>query len=545
MTLWHPVVFDVLPPAEVVSDEASATEQGWVTECVRTGPCIVVAGPGVGKSHSLVVRLHRRCRLDPSARALVLTFTVGAGRILEHRLVGSALEHAAVVVRRTQQEIWGAFSRAHTDAKGRRTLQVASRTRARKLLCNAIFDEGYYLTNLERTVKGALSAIEEASDIPEELADVVTPAVLLRYKRAKSQAGLADNGDVRRWAIEHVDEIVAHWVSQGFTEVYLDEAQDSSPTEIALMAAAARGGLRVCCVLDLRQALYGFRGARPHDLLAVLESLPGAHKHLLAVNRRSAEQVVSTLNAFSTWAFEGESSQAMAALRVGGEPFRAVTCEERATVYEAMGAALGAVAGIPRDHRQDVPKKNRHLRDALGLPAVLAPEQSIGILTATGKEAGDIVRELEAMGYAPVKLVRDKDDVAAHELLHGFLDPLGEHGGPARIYGEGSPICLVLGIIRRQGPFRMDPQSKGHKAFDTLVRDLRRVAYGGPRDHTECFWHLWSMARGSCARWAEGCSPADGPKSRLRALAVQARDCLDEWGTILNECPLPCRCRRP
>jgi hypothetical protein len=48
------------------------------------------------------------------------------------------------------------------------------------------------------------------------------------------------------------------------------------------------------------------------------------------------------------------------------------------------------------------------LRGAFGLPAALASGHSIGILTATGREADEVVRHLEAVVYAPVRLVRDK-----------------------------------------------------------------------------------------------------------------------------------------
>ncbi|MHB1721181.1 MAG: UvrD-helicase domain-containing protein [Acidimicrobiales bacterium] len=536
---WHPVSFAVLPPAELVSEKDSDAEQDHIIECTRTGPCIAMAGPGTGKTHVLVARLGRRHDMVPGLRALVLTFTIRAGCVLEHRLAGRAIEKGAVVVRRTQKELWVAFLRAHAAGNGSRSLKFAGQMRARTLLCKAVTDGGCFPSNLEWVVQQALGAIEEVRAIPEELADVVTPDVISRYQRAKAKAGLVDNGDVRRWVIEHVHEIVDGWASQGYTEVYLDEAQDSSPAEIALMAAAARRGLRVCCVLDLRQSLYEFRGARPRDLLRALGDTDG-HTHVMAVNRRSAQQVVSTLNAFSGWAFENESAVAMSALRVGGEPFRAVVCEEKAVVHEALVAALRAVKGLTRDQAHYAPRSSEELRDSLGLPEVLATGESLGILTTTGKEADGVVRTLEEAGYAPVRLVRDMDDLAAHELLHGILDPLGESGGPARIYGVASPMCLLLRALQVQGPFRMDPDSRGHKALDALICELRRVGHGASKDPGELFSQLWSTARKRCTSWAGGQPPADGQRSRLRALAVQARDCLDEWESVLKDCALPC-----
>ena len=400
---YRRVAFAPLSPARVVPAGESDAEQARVTECRHSGPCIVFAGPGAGKSHCLICRLKGLLRESADFRVLVLTFTVPGSEVLGRRVKKTGMSRQRVVVRRTQQVTWRAFAAAHRDTEGRATLSVAAQAMARRLLAQAVRDECLYPVDLERIVRRALKSIEELTELPADIAAVIAPGVLERYHRLKARERVVDNGDVRKWAMENAEEIVAGWVAEGYTHVFLDEAQDSSPAEIALMEAVARAGMQVCCVLDLRQALYGFRGARARALVNALVCIDGSHTHVLVVNRRSAARPIATLNAFAAWAFDGETALPMSALRVGGEPFRAVVCEEAAEVCDGLGTALAAVAGLTRANVQHAPKADAWLRDALGLPEKVGRSQSIGILAATAKEADSIVRALEAVGFAPVR----------------------------------------------------------------------------------------------------------------------------------------------
>ncbi len=64
--IWKQVFFDPVDPAEIVDAAMSDAEQRAVIECSGTGPCLVIAGPGTGKSHSLVERLRHHVRRPSS-----------------------------------------------------------------------------------------------------------------------------------------------------------------------------------------------------------------------------------------------------------------------------------------------------------------------------------------------------------------------------------------------------------------------------------------------------------------------------------------------
>lgn len=530
---WHSLELAEVPPARIVSLEEAAAEQRAVIACRHIGPCIVLAGPGVGKTYCLVERLLSAIRDGEVFQPLVLSFTISASNVLMGRLVSAGIADK-VTVRRTQKEVWAAFREAHRG--GSDPLRIASEDKCKAMLATAMRACGAAPPNLEAEVRRVLRCIEDLDDAA--LASTVRSDVLAHYGQAKRSAHCVDRGDVRKWALEHADVIVARWVEQGFTHVYLDEAQDASQGEIALMTAADRASLVVSCVLDLRQALYAFRGARAEDLVASLEEIETAHRHELIVNRRSGAAVVGELNAFSAAAFTGSEARAMVALKSGGKGLRAVICTEEARVLEAASGSLAAVRGL---HRRPGIKTagDRKLAEALGLPVELAPEQSVAFLAANGKDARKIFGELRQSGFDPVLLVRREEDPTVEELLYGLLDPEGQLGGPARIYGGASPICMALNVLRTKSTFAMKEESKGALAFDSLIARLRSreiIQLDGAGEIRRDFDQLLRIA-GKELKKLEGVARRRERLVRQPALAVHARTFIEEWQDIRSSGP--------
>jgi len=68
------------------------------------------------------------------------------------------------------------------------------------------------------------------------------------------------------------------WKIPAYDWVFVDEAQDLSPTQIALVATA---GARIVAVGDDRQAIYGFRGADPTAINNIINALDA---HVMPLN---------------------------------------------------------------------------------------------------------------------------------------------------------------------------------------------------------------------------------------------------------------------
>ncbi len=526
---WHALELAAVPPARIVSPAEAAGEQRAVIKCRHVGPCIVLAGPGAGKTYCLVKRLFSAIRDGEVFQPLVLSFTISASSVLMERLARAGIADK-VAVRRTQKEVWAAFGEAHRGGSGTVQLRIASKKMSKTMLVDAMRSCRATPPDLEAEVRRVLRCIEDLDEAA--VTSQVRADVLAHYAQAKRLAQHVDSSDVRKWALEHPDVIVARWVEQGFTHVYLDEAQDASRGEIAVMTAVHRASLVASCVLDLRQALYGFRGARAEELVTSLEEFETAHRHELIANRRSGAAVVGELNAFSAVAFTGAEARPMVALESKGQGLRAVVCNEEARVLEAASGALAAVQGLERRPGINT-AGDRKLADALGLPAELAPEQSVAFLAANGKDARKIFGELRQAGFDPVLLVRSQEDPTIEELLYGLVDPEGHVGGPARIYGGASPICMALNALRRKPTFAMQQDSKGAQSFDSLIARLRSKEMIQLDDGGETRRDFDQMLRITKKELGnlEGATRR-GHLIRQHELAAHARVFIEEWQKI-------------
>lgn len=88
------------------------------------------------------------------------------------------------------------------------------------------------------------------------------------------QAGVASHEDVRavlRQALKvpEMRKYVSDWLSEAFRALVIDEVYDAAILDLSVALIAAEAGLHVTLIGDPRQALYGWRGARP-DLVEKL-----------------------------------------------------------------------------------------------------------------------------------------------------------------------------------------------------------------------------------------------------------------------------------
>lgn len=516
--LWRELHFVPPTPARLVSLEEADAEQDRIIACARW-PCETHAGPGAGKSSTIVKKVSRLVeQRDDSwgltASIAVLTFTNVGKAVLRSRLDAAEIPSELVQVLGTQKVCWQAYKTVH------RELKRLSFGKQRQLLGEAIREcNEEKPVNLEKIVREALGYLNEMRELPANLSEIVHPGVVWSYQAKKRQIRGYDDGDVRRWICENPDEIAEYLTAQGVRIVLLDEAQDSSPTEAALLAALVEAGVGVGDVGDLRQVLYEFRGARPELLCNKLRASADYHVHTLRVNRRSRAVPVGELNRFAGKFFDGVKAEEMFALAPGGEPFRAVVCPEQSAVLDVLPRAIGAVDGLVRDPRR-APGGDRALAQALGLPSSLASGESLLIEVANRDDAKEIERVLRDSGYEPVMLVRQEDAPGLFELLHGLCDPEGTTSGPARWYGAASPLCLMLNALRNRPDLKQDKRGPGSKTIDQLITRIRN------EEQTRTFEELLTVV----LKLLREQGPL--PSSRLGRFFEEAVRLLEEWWKI-------------
>ncbi len=117
------------------------------------------------------------------------------------------------------------------------------------------------------------------------------------YEAAKAKANLIDFDDMLALALDLLSrDSIAKKVQGAFDLVQVDEAQDTSSLQMRIIEKIASKG-EVFLVADDDQSIYGFRGAKPQDLLTFEKDF-GAKKYYLEDNFRSTDQIIHLAKTF-------------------------------------------------------------------------------------------------------------------------------------------------------------------------------------------------------------------------------------------------------
>jgi uncharacterized protein (TIGR00375 family) len=247
-------------------------------------PVLVLAGPGTGKTRTLIGRIrHLLNKGDHPRRILVVTFTRRAAQELRERLLALQGENEALpqadTLHAMAYEFW---TRIHGEAPILLSEDAAQRVFAAanpKLAASRI-----------KSLWHHLSKFRETRSIPEELAEYAQ-----KFARQKQDWSLADYTDLLEFWLQQTAD---GQFPQPYTHVLVDEAQDLSVLQWELLKALTpTGGNGFWGIGDPRQSIYSFRGA----IHGIAEQLRSHWPHLetipLHVNYRSAQNLIDVASA--------------------------------------------------------------------------------------------------------------------------------------------------------------------------------------------------------------------------------------------------------
>lgn len=265
------------------------------------GHCVVLAGPGSGKTKTLVLKLARILAEDVRAPrgAACITYSQECARELTRRLEGLGLREAPNLFIGT---VHGFCLRHLLMPYGRLAklpipfpLAVATQRVSDRLLRqsgDALFgpNHPYKAIDLGRHRRSVLDRNSVVWRSEEELA-----AWAIAYEAALRNEGLIDYDDMvvfgQRLIVEH--DWVLPLVQAKFPVLAVDEYQDLG---VALHRIVKRlafdGGVRLFAVGDADQSIYGFTGA-DGGLLTELAARDDIERVQLQLNYRSGTRIVN------------------------------------------------------------------------------------------------------------------------------------------------------------------------------------------------------------------------------------------------------------
>ena len=266
-----------------------------------TGPCQVLAGPGSGKTLTIVNRIRyliEECHVRPE-EILVVTFTRYAAAEMKTRL-------SALMGRKNIPVTAGTFHGIYYGI-----LKWAYRIDSRNILSE---EEKYQLLR-EAAGRQELETFDEEdfiSDIaaeigkiknnrldPEEYVSAKCSAETFReiyrqYEEERKKRRKIDFDDMLVLCCELLSsrpEVLAGW-QRKFRYILIDEFQDINRIQYDVIRLLALPENNLFVVGDDDQAIYGFRGADSELMFQFLKDYPEAKQLLLGTNYRSTEYIV-------------------------------------------------------------------------------------------------------------------------------------------------------------------------------------------------------------------------------------------------------------
>jgi superfamily I DNA/RNA helicase len=242
-------------------------------------PVLVLAGPGTGKTQTLMGRVEGLlARGEDPKNILIVTFTRRAAREIRERLA-----HLGEKGQQVRADTLHAMGFAFWSEKLGEPPVLLSEEGARSLFATANPD-----------LSGqSLKQAWETMGRDRELGRTDSSEYYLNYAGQKSVWNLVDYTDLLEFWLEQLRDETGGDEQESFAHVLVDEVQDLSPLQMALVTALAGDqGRGFFAIGDPNQSIYGFRGALS-NVLGHLQALwPNLETVSLEKNYRSTQQVL-------------------------------------------------------------------------------------------------------------------------------------------------------------------------------------------------------------------------------------------------------------
>ncbi len=267
-----------------------------------SGPCIVTATPGSGKTLALTTRVATLIRsgVDP-LNILAVTFTNKAAEEMRSRVAKLVGQHADKVWISTFHSLCLAIIRKYGNLNDISSNFTIYDDKDQKELLSKVARMHEYddcgkneIFRMQRLVNNFRENLE---DIESALGEIrpIEVAVIKEYLDLLREFNALDFSDIlyQAWRLCTQHQIVTDKLSNKFKYVLEDEGQDANRIQYEILKAIApppNGNLFV--VADVQQAIFKFRGARPENLDEIQKEYQDVKTIILLRNYRSTAQIL-------------------------------------------------------------------------------------------------------------------------------------------------------------------------------------------------------------------------------------------------------------
>ena len=294
-------------------EQLNPSQQKAVTH--EAGPLLIIAGPGSGKTRTVVHSIAyaiENLGVMPD-RILAFSFTVKASEELKHRVAEyveqdksggvwiSTFHHfCRQVLREDIKELGIGYSRNFKNLEENDQRKVVQ-TQINYLQYHRFAKRDDVLNFIAKCKAMDIRPSEAGNYAPDPNKSRIYVEIYERYEKHLKEEGAIDYENQQLFTdalFKKIPEVKAKWQDR-FDLIFVDEYQDTDPVQYRIIKALAEKRQNLRVVGDDDQGIYGFRGADIQNILNFEKDYPDAKVITLEQNYRSTQQIVKASSAIA------------------------------------------------------------------------------------------------------------------------------------------------------------------------------------------------------------------------------------------------------
>ncbi len=267
-----------------------------------TGPSLVLAGPGSGKTAVITYRVKNLIeKYHVSAdKILVASFSRSAAEEMEERFSKLLRLYGPGPVFGTFHSIFYSILKKGGGYDANRILSESQKVeiiRSEMVRLQIDFEAS---SDLYRSILNDISRIKSGQNfngffMPLSLPPAAFYPVCKAYLQTTKDMGVLDFDDIllKCYALLKARPDLLEYCRKRFPFILIDEFQDINPVQYEIIRLIAQPLNNIFAVGDDDQSIYGFRGASPQIMKRFLQDFPNAVVNVLNMNYRSCPPIVN------------------------------------------------------------------------------------------------------------------------------------------------------------------------------------------------------------------------------------------------------------
>ncbi len=439
----------------------------------ESGPLLVLAGAGSGKTRVIIYRIARLLRDGvPAERILGVTFTNKAAREMRERLtrlagrdgrrVQLSTFHALALTMLKEEHAAAGLHPGFCIYDTSDQLSLVRELMRQVKVADRRLDAGKVLDLILKTKR------ERKSEVVLDWGDDYELAAYDLYPRYVEQMRAFNAIDfddliLRAEDVLEREDVRERW-SQKYEQILVDEYQDTSPDQLDLVRVLAGRARNLCVVGDDDQSIYAWRGASADNILLFGKHFAGAREIVLDQNYRSCGNILAAANAVIANNAVRKPKRLWSALG-DGEPVSIVTCADEEDEAELVAETIGKLLYEGAKH-EDVAVLYRANAQSRIFEETLALEH-VPFRVVGGQAFFDRKEVRDALAFLSV-VANPRDELSLRRVINT----------PPRGIGPASLERLVQYGARQEGGLWWALMSAAE------VPDLPKAAIAGARELT-------------------------------------------------------------